>query len=187
MSLEEKDRRATAPRIRALSDLMFAVLTAALALCVFVMLVLVFGNVVLRYVFNSGINISSEIARLAFVWLTFGGAVLAFRTREHLAINMGIERFSPRMQKFTHVARQLLILWVLWLIITGGWEQTVISMRTVTPVAGMPIAVFSGAVLFSAVAMALMAILDIFVALRTPATPENTGVFRTSVDSVEEI
>ncbi len=187
MSLEDKDRHVMVPKIRTLSDLMFTVLTAALALCVFIMLVLVFGNVVLRYAFNSGINISSEIARLAFVWLTFGGAVLAFRTREHLAINMGVERFSPTVQKFVHVVRQLLILWVLWLIMTGGWEQTVIGMRTVTPVAGMPIAVFSGAVLFSAVAMALMVILDLFVALRTPATPENTGVFRTSVDSVEEI
>ncbi|WP_245150718.1 TRAP transporter small permease [Pollutimonas harenae] len=181
--MEDKDSNVTVPRIRALSDLMFKVLTAALALCVFVMLVLVFGNVVLRYVFNSGINISSEIARLAFVWLTFGGAVLAFRTREHLAINMGIERFSPKMQKIVHLIRQLLILWVLWLIITGGWAQTVISMRTVTPVAGMPIAVFSGAVLFSAVAMALMVVLDLFVAVRTPALPENTKVFRTSVGS----
>ncbi|GAA0224176.1 TRAP transporter small permease [Castellaniella daejeonensis] len=187
MMLEDKDRHAIAPRIRALSDLMFAVLTAGLALCVFAMLVLVFGNVVLRYAFNSGINVSSEIARLAFVWLTFGGAVLAFRAREHLAINMGIERFSPRVQKFVHLVRQLLILWVLWLIITGGWEQTVISMRTVTPVVGMPIAVFSGAVLFSAVAMALMVVLDLFVAWRTPATPENAGAFRTSVDSVEDI
>src|SRR5690606_40020893 len=95
--------------------------------------------------------------------------------REHLAINMGIERFSPRVQKFVHLVRQLLILWVLWLIITGGWEQTVISMRTVTPVVGMPIAVFSGAVLFSAVAMALMVVLDLFVAWRTPATPKMRG------------
>lgn len=169
------------------SDLFFSVLTVLLAVCVFVMLVLVFGNVVLRYAFNSGINVSSEIARLSFVWLTFAGAVLAFRAREHLAINMFVDRMSPRTQKIIHLIRQLIILWILWLIITGGWEQTVISMRTVTPVTGMPIAVFSGAVLFSAIAMAAMTILDIFISLGTPATAANIQVFRTSADNVEEI
>ena len=35
------------------------------------MMVLVFGNVVLRYGFNSGIVVSEEMARFLFVWLTF--------------------------------------------------------------------------------------------------------------------
>jgi len=170
-----------------LSDLLFSILTAFLALCVLVMLVLVFSNVVLRYGFNSGINISSEVARLSFVWLIFGGSILALRAREHLAINMVIDRMSPHMQKIVHLVRQVVILWVLWLIIDGGWDQTLIGMSTVTPVAGMPIAVFSGAVLLSAVIMAVMIVLDFFVALGTPAGPENIRAFRTSADNIEEI
>lgn len=170
-----------------LSDLLFSILTVFLALCVLVMLVLVFSNVVLRYGFNSGINISSEIARLSFVWLIFGGSVLALRAREHLAVNMLIDRMSPQAQKIVHLVRQAVILWVLWLIIEGGWSQTLIGMSTVTPVAGMPIAVFSGAVFLSAVIMAVMIVLDFFVALGTPANPENIRAFRTSVDNIEEV
>ncbi|HEX7387354.1 MAG TPA: TRAP transporter small permease [Castellaniella sp.] len=170
-----------------LADFIFSILTAFLALCVLIMLSMVFINVVMRYAFNSGIDISTEVARLSFVWLTFAGAVLAFRGREHLAINMVVNRLPIRAQKATHIVRQLLILWVLWLAIKGGWEQTIIGMSTVTPVSGMPIAVFSGAVLFSSAAMALMAALDLFAALLTPAVPENSQVFRTSVDSIEEI
>ncbi|TEA70395.1 TRAP transporter small permease [Allopusillimonas ginsengisoli] len=166
---------------------MFAVLTMIIALSLLLMLLLVFGNVVLRYVFNSGITISEEVARMCFVWLTFAGTVLAFRAKQHLAINMLVDRFSPSTQKVVHVFRQLLILWVLWLMIDGGWDQTIIGFSTVTPVAGVSIAVFSGAVLFSAVAMALMTILDIYVALRTPAVPENTVHFRTSVDTVDDV
>lgn len=185
--MQGNDKYLMASGAKRLSDLLFSVLTAFLAICVFAMLVFVFSNVVLRYAFNSGINISSEIARLAFVWLIFGGSVLAFRSREHLAINMLINRLSPRVQKFVHLVRQLIILWVLWLIISGGWQQTLIGMSTVTPVAGMPIAVFSGAVLFSGVAMAVMIILDFVVALGTPATSENIRVFRTSDDNFEEV
>lgn len=179
--------RSTVPVSRTLADLIFAGLTALLALCVVVMLAMVFINVVMRYAFNSGIDISTEVARLSFVWLTFGGAVLAFRTREHLAINMVVDRLPIRMQKVVHILRQLIILWVLWLAVQGGWEQTLIGMSTVTPVSGMPIAIFSGAVLFSAAAMGLMTILDLITALRIPATSDNVRAFRTSVDSIEEI
>ncbi|WP_157270664.1 TRAP transporter small permease, partial [Azohydromonas aeria] len=47
------------------------VLDALIALALAVMVVLVFGNVVLRYAFNSGITVSEEVSRWLFVWLTF--------------------------------------------------------------------------------------------------------------------
>ena len=49
-------------------------LTAALLL---IMVVLVFGNVVLRYGFNSGWTVSEEVARWAFIWVVFLGAIAA--------------------------------------------------------------------------------------------------------------
>ena len=42
-----------------------------LAVALAIMVVLVFGNVVLRYGFNSGITTSEELSRWLFVWLTF--------------------------------------------------------------------------------------------------------------------
>ena len=42
-------------------------------LCLAIMVVLVFGNVVLRYTMNSGITVSEELSRWLFVWLTFMG------------------------------------------------------------------------------------------------------------------
>ena len=51
------------------------ILEAFIAVCLVLMVMLVFGNVVLRYGFNSGISVSEEISRWLFVWLTFMGAV----------------------------------------------------------------------------------------------------------------
>ena len=45
--------------------------------CLAGMVVLVFGNVVLRYGFNSGIVVSEEVSRWLLVWLTFLGAIVA--------------------------------------------------------------------------------------------------------------
>jgi TRAP-type C4-dicarboxylate transport system permease small subunit len=52
--------------------------------CLGLMVVMVFGNVVLRYGFNSGITVSEELSRWLFVWMTFLGAVVAVRNHAHL-------------------------------------------------------------------------------------------------------
>lgn len=49
----------------------FTLIRVLAVLCIITMVVLVFGNVVLRYGFNESILISEEISRWAFVWLTF--------------------------------------------------------------------------------------------------------------------
>ena len=56
------------------------------------MVVLVFGNVVLRYAFNSGITVSEELSRWLFVWLTFVGAVVALRDHAHLGMDSVVSR-----------------------------------------------------------------------------------------------
>ena len=60
-------------------DLYCRILKFTIAVCLAVMVVLVFGNVVLRYVFNSGITMSEELSRWLMVWLTFLGAIVALR------------------------------------------------------------------------------------------------------------
>jgi TRAP-type transport system small permease protein len=56
------------------------------------MVVLVFGNVVLRYGFNLGITVSEEISRWLFVWLTFLGAIVAMREHGHLGVDTLVKR-----------------------------------------------------------------------------------------------
>ena len=68
-------------------DLYCAFLKGVIALCLAVMVVLVFGNVVLRYGFNSGITISEELSRWLLVWLTFLGAIVAVREHTHLGVD----------------------------------------------------------------------------------------------------
>jgi TRAP-type C4-dicarboxylate transport system permease small subunit len=51
----------------------FQFLKVLIALCLAAMVVLVFGNVVLRYAFNMGITLSEEVSRWLFVYLTFLG------------------------------------------------------------------------------------------------------------------
>lgn len=57
--------------LKAIADALTRVLETVMVLCLAVMLVMVFGNVILRLFFNTGIDLSEEIPRFAFVWMTF--------------------------------------------------------------------------------------------------------------------
>ena len=51
------------------------------------MVLLVFGNVVLRYGFNYGIIFSEEVSRFLFVWMVFLGSVLMLHDNGHLGVH----------------------------------------------------------------------------------------------------
>ena len=71
--------------------------------CLAAMVVPVFGSVVLRYGFNSGISVSEEMARYLFVWLTFLGAVVAVQGHGHQGVDTLVSRLPAIGKKFCAV------------------------------------------------------------------------------------
>ena len=64
----------------------FKLLELLIVVSMVAMVFMVFGNVVLRYGFNSGIDVSDEMSRYCFVWLTYLGAMVAMREKGHLGV-----------------------------------------------------------------------------------------------------
>lgn len=126
-------------------------IVAALA----VMVLLVFGNVVLRYVFNSGITISEELSRWAFVWLTFLGAIIAVREGGHLGTDMLVGRLGVTGKKVCLALAEGLMLYVCWLMFEGSLAQTRINLDVEAPVSGWSMAWLSGVGVVFAVSAAL--------------------------------
>ncbi|TGC09931.1 hypothetical protein CRG93_04770 [Escherichia sp. E2593] len=52
-----------------------------LVACMVVMFLLIFINVMMRFIFNDSIDIAEELPRFLFVWMTFIGAVIALREK----------------------------------------------------------------------------------------------------------
>jgi len=130
----------------------FKLLTWLIALCLAAMVVLVFGNVVMRYAFNSGITLSEELARWLFVWLTFLGAIVALKENEHLGTDMLVSRVGPRARRALLLVAQALMFYSCWLLGQGSWAQVRINADVQAPVSGLPVALFYGAGLVFAVA-----------------------------------
>ena len=118
------------------------VLDVLSGLCLAVMVVLVFGNVVLRYTLNSGITVSEELSRWLFVWLTFMGAVVALREHGHLGTDALVSRLPAVGKKACLVLAQLAMLYVSWLLLSGSWAQMLINWDTEAPVTGASVGIF---------------------------------------------
>lgn len=162
-------------------------LEAILVFGVLLMLGLIFINVVLRYGFNTGITVSEELARIFFVWIIFIGSVLALRRKQHLGVNMLVDKLPIKTLKILHIFRQIVLLGILSLIALGGWEDVKVGLDVYLPVTGLPQIVFSGVVLISAIGMVMVIIVDLISAIFSPSKIENKDKFLTSITLVEDL
>ena len=138
------------------------VLDALIALMLAVMVVLVFGNVVMRYAFNSGITVSEEVSRWLFVWLCFLGAIVALKEHAHLGSDMLVSRLSVTGKKVCLVISQLLMLYITWLIFSGSLAQARINFDVEAPVTGASVAIFYGAGVVFAVSAGILLLRELW-------------------------
>ena len=137
-------------------------LEGVIAVCMLLMVILVFGNVVLRYGFNSGITVSEEISRWLFVWLTFLGALIGLREHAHLGTDMLVGRLGPRGKKACLFIGHALMLLICWMLFRGSLEQTKINWDVSAPSSGASMGWFYSVGLVFSVSAALMTLADVW-------------------------
>lgn len=156
----------------ALADYYFRFLKFILVVLLAAMVIMVFGNVVLRYGFNSGISVSEELSRWAFVWLTFLGAVVALRERQHLGLDSVVMLLSRGGKRICLIVSEVLMLYACWLLLSGSWTQMLINMDVPAPVSGLSSGVFyASGLAFSASAIPII-LYDLYRALADKLTDE---------------
>ena len=111
------------------------------------MVVMVFGNVVLRYVFNSGITVSEELSRWAFVWMIFLGAVVAIKDNAHLGTDMLVSRLGRSGKVVCLAIAETAMIYCAWLVFSGGLVQVRIGLDVEAPITGWSMAWLTGAAL----------------------------------------
>ncbi|MBF6984857.1 TRAP transporter small permease [Pasteurella multocida] len=123
---------------------------------------LVFLNVVLRYGFNSSINITEEVSRYLFVWLAFLGAILAFNKNRHVNVTIFTSRLSLAKQKILHLVTDSLMLFCCCLLIQGSWVQFQLNLNNMAPISGIPMGITYLASFIAGCAIALLLVIRLF-------------------------
>jgi TRAP-type C4-dicarboxylate transport system permease small subunit len=102
--------------------------------CMVVMFVLVFINVMMRLLFNSGIDISEELPRYAFVWMCFIGAVVGMRRHSHLGVDMVVAALPVLGRKVCWGISQAIMAICSGYMLYGTWLQHDIIRQNASPV-----------------------------------------------------
>jgi TRAP-type transport system small permease protein len=145
-------------------------LEVVMVLCLVVMLVMVFGNVVLRLGFNTGIDLSEEMPRFAFVWMTFLGAIVGMRRRAHLGVDMLVQALPVLGRRICWGISQAVMLVCSLYIFYGTYLQHDIIAGNASPVAQISMLWVFGVSYITGAAIALICLSNLIrlVAGRVP-------------------
>ena len=80
-----------------------------LYLSMIIMVIVTFANVIGRYVFNHSIAAADEIARMAFVWLTYIGSIVAMKEGTHIRVDIVVSLVPPAVRKVFDIISNLLV------------------------------------------------------------------------------
>ena len=149
-----------------------------LLVCLLVgMVLMVFGNVVLRYGFNSGITVSEELSRYFFVWLTFTGAVLAFAEHGHIGVETVVKRLSRGGRVACMAIVNVIVLVCAATIFWGTWLQHPINASMTGAVVGISMIWVFGIGYFTSLGIGLVALLRLVRIVRGRVTDEEVARF----------
>jgi TRAP-type C4-dicarboxylate transport system permease small subunit len=121
--------------LKAVADGLTRVLEVVMVACLVTMLLMVFGNVMLRLFLNTGIDLSEEVPRFAFVWMTFLGAIVGMRKRAHLGVDIVVQMLPALGRRICWGISQAIMLVCCVYIVYGTWLQHDIIAGNASPVA----------------------------------------------------
>ena len=145
------------PLLRTALWLVFFIEEAFIAVGLFVAIILEVVGVFFRYVLQRPFTWSEEFLTFLFVWMVFIGCSIAVRKREHIHVDVLVQRFSPKTRHvvaiFASIAFALFIALLGW----TGLQTVLLQIHTgeVSPAMEMPMWLISLAVPVGCVLMLL--------------------------------
>lgn len=152
-------------------DTVFKGIEVLISICLAMMIVLVFLNVVLRQ-FNLGSALTEEIARLCFIYLVYMGSIIAMRDNKHLLIETLLVRLPKRGARAIFVILQIIIIWLMYLVSQGSIDYMWMMKADKLVATGTPMWVMYLPGLIMGAAIIILCLVNIYKAIFTKATLE---------------
>lgn len=108
--------------------------------CSIAMVVILFANVVGRYVVNKSIPWAEEVCLMLFILSIYFGAAGAVRTRQHLRLEIVLERLKPKGRMVLEIIDNIIFM-AFCVVILGGIMPLVMQLYnngTSAAVTGIP-------------------------------------------------
>lgn len=87
---------------------------------IFAMSIIIFIQVIMRYVFQSSLTWSEEMARYMFVWLVYFSVSYTARREKHIRIDAAINIYPKKMRPYIELVSEIIVLgFAIFIAITG--------------------------------------------------------------------
>lgn len=86
------------------------------------MVVIIFSQVIARYVLSNSLSWSEELGRYIFVWMTFIGSAIAVRNKLHVSLDMFISCLPRPIQKLCLIVSYVSMMVFTGVVIYGGYK-----------------------------------------------------------------
>ncbi len=131
-----------------------------LVLVLSLMVILIFGQVCMRYIANFSLSWTEELARILFIWVSWIGISLGQKKGEHIKITMVTDRLKGNTRRIVLLISDICTLAILAVLCVNGIQVVthVLSMGGITPALGIPKFIMYGAVPISCFLMAVRVI-----------------------------
>ncbi len=124
-----------------ISDTLNRITEIMLVLILAAMAVVVFLQVIFRYVLNFPLFWTEEFARYCLVWASLLGSAVAVKRGQHIAVTVLVERFPPALSRVCKVLALIAVVMMLSIILWGGIQLVAITRAQISPALRMPMSV----------------------------------------------
>ena len=122
------------------------------------LVIMIFG----RNFFNTAFASLEEISRFTFVWLTFIGAAIAFKRKEHMGMDFIVSKLKGKIAIYVEIVQDIFALILFALFIYYGTELAVLNISVVSLQSGIPMGYVYAIIPISGLLMAIHALDHLF-------------------------
>ena len=109
------------------------ILDGVSVLCMVLILLLVVVQVGMRYIFNSPLTWSEELAVFVMIWLTFIGSLICMRDKEHIEVTILVDYLPRPLQRIVVAFSRLASVFFLLVVAYYGFELVMENMTVTSP------------------------------------------------------
>lgn len=119
---------------------------------IFLMTIIIWLQVILRYIFNMGLPWAEEIARYLLVWSAMIGSAVVLYENGHISVNFVFDKFSEKCKKWIKIFHFFIYICFFAIITYYGFFYSIFGLQFTSPSTGIPrfwayLSIFVGGIL----------------------------------------
>ncbi|UCD82837.1 MAG: TRAP transporter small permease [Desulfobacterales bacterium] len=119
--------------LQRISDFLNRMTEVILVTVLSAMAVVVFLQVIFRYLLNFPLFWTEEFARYCLVWSSLLGSAVAVKRGQHIAVTIIVERMPPALRRVFTIVALISVAVILTVILWGGIQLVAITRAQISP------------------------------------------------------